>query len=78
MQNKSLTNWFTAIRHIYWLFTFLNWRRTIMTIIMHDHVKVVRHIEMPKAAPKKSICHFQKLEMIQVKAKSYKSKYEER
>jgi len=28
------------------------------------YVKVVRHIEMPKAAPKKSICHFQKLEMI--------------
>jgi len=26
--------------------------------------KVVRHIEMPKAAPKKSICHFQKLDMI--------------
>ena len=26
--------------------------------------KVVRHIEMPKAAPKKSICHFQKLEVI--------------
>ena len=27
-------------------------------------IKVVRHIEMPKAAPKKSFCHFQKLEMI--------------
>ena len=27
-------------------------------------VKVVRRIEMPKAAPKKSICDFQKLEMI--------------
>jgi len=26
--------------------------------------KVVRHIEMPKAAPQKSICHFQKLEML--------------
>jgi len=26
--------------------------------------KVVIHVEMPKAAPKKSICHFQKLEMI--------------
>ena len=24
----------------------------------------MRHIEMAKAAPKKSICHFQKLEMI--------------
>jgi len=29
-----------------------------------DLVKVVRHIEMPKAVPKTSICHFQKLEMI--------------
>jgi len=27
-------------------------------------VKVGIHVEMPKAAPKKSICHFQKLEMI--------------
>ena len=26
--------------------------------------KVVKYIEMPKACPKKSICHFQKLEMI--------------
>ena len=26
--------------------------------------KVVKHIEMPKAAPQKSMCHFQKLEMI--------------
>ena len=26
--------------------------------------KVVKHIEMPKAGPKKSICHFQILEMI--------------
>ena len=26
--------------------------------------KVVIHVEMPKAAPKKSICYFQKLEMI--------------
>jgi len=26
--------------------------------------KVVGHIEMPKAAPQKSICHFQKLEKI--------------
>jgi len=26
--------------------------------------KEVRHIEMPKAAPKKPICQFQKLEMI--------------
>jgi len=32
--------------------------------ITNDKFKVVRHIEMPKAAPKKSICHFQKLEMI--------------
>ena len=24
----------------------------------------MRHIEMPNAAPQKSICHFQKLEMI--------------
>jgi len=27
-------------------------------------IKVVIHVEIPKAAPKKSICHFQKLEMI--------------
>jgi len=27
-------------------------------------VEVVRHIEMPKAALQKSICHLQKLEMI--------------
>jgi len=27
-------------------------------------IKEMRHIEMPKAAPQKSICHFQKLEMI--------------
>jgi len=27
-------------------------------------VKVVIHVEMPKTAPKKSNCHFQKLEMI--------------
>jgi len=27
-------------------------------------LKVVIHVEMPKAAPQKSICHFQKLEMI--------------
>ena len=26
--------------------------------------KEMRHIEIPKAAPKKSICHFRKLEMI--------------
>jgi len=31
---------------------------------VHRYVKVVIHVEMPKAAPKKSICHFQKLEMI--------------
>jgi len=28
------------------------------------YLKVVRHIEMPKAAPQKVIFHFQKLEMI--------------
>ena len=27
-------------------------------------IKVVKYIEMPKACPKKSMCHFQKLEMI--------------
>ena len=27
-------------------------------------IKVVIHVEMPKAATKKSICHFQKLQMI--------------
>jgi len=29
-----------------------------------NRIKEVRHIKMPKAAPQKSICHFQKLEMI--------------
>jgi len=28
------------------------------------NIKVVKYIEMPKACPKKSMCHFQKLEMI--------------
>ena len=32
--------------------------------IMLPSIKEMRHIEMPKAAPQKSICHFQKLEMI--------------
>ena len=32
--------------------------------VREDGLKVVIHVEMPKAAPKKSICHFQKLEMI--------------
>ena len=31
---------------------------------MNRLFKVVKHIEMPKAGPKKSICHFQKPEMI--------------
>jgi len=35
-----------------------------MVEFMHYKVKVVIHIEMPKAAPKKSICYFQKLEQI--------------
>jgi len=29
-----------------------------------NYIKVVIHVEMPKAASKKSICHFQKLKMI--------------
>jgi len=29
-----------------------------------QELKVVKYIEMPKACPKKSMCHFQKLEMI--------------
>jgi len=40
-------------------------------IVQHQHqvqqqvrIKVVKHNEMPKAGPKKSICHSQKLEMI--------------
>ena len=42
-----------------------------MTLIKPDRVqkylcriKEMRHIEMPKAAPQKSIRHFQKLEII--------------
>ena len=39
----------------------------LMHEFIHDNnccIKVLIHVEMPKAAPKKSICHFQKLEMI--------------
>ena len=36
----------------------------IWSSVLQTEVKVVKHIEMHKAAPKKSICHFQKLEMI--------------
>ena len=36
----------------------------LLFILFINDVKVVIHVEMPKAAPKKSICHFQKLEMI--------------
>ena len=35
-----------------------------MCSIEAKHFKVLIHVEMPKAAPQKSICHFQKLEMI--------------
>jgi len=31
---------------------------------VNNFFKVVIHVEIPKAAPKKSICRFQKLEMI--------------
>jgi len=36
----------------------------ILYTITTNSFKEMRHIEMPKAAPQKSICHFQKLEMI--------------
>jgi len=34
--------------------------------IIHESngIREMRHIEMPKAAPQKSVCHFQELEMI--------------
>jgi len=35
-----------------------------LQVDVDERVKEMRHIEMPKAAPQKSICHFQKLEMI--------------
>jgi len=38
--------------------------RILNNITIDLRFKVVKHIEMPKACPKKSICHFQKLEMI--------------
>ena len=34
-----------------------------------NFIKVGIHVEMPKAAPKKSISHFQKLEMILKRSK---------
>jgi len=36
----------------------------VKSVLSMTAFKVVIHVEMPKAAPKKSICHFQKLEMI--------------
>ena len=43
---------------MYTSFTY-NWKKIVII-----GLKVVIHVEMPKAAPKKSICHFQKLEII--------------
>jgi len=37
---------------------------TVLRLNKDNSVQEMRHIEMSKAAPKKSICHFQKLEMI--------------
>jgi len=34
------------------------------SVQIHRRLKEMRHIEMPKAAPKKSICHFQNLDII--------------
>ena len=51
-------------------FFYFSFIRPILTfefhIISHSlpRIKVVIHVEMPKAAPKTPICHFQKLEMI--------------
>jgi len=38
--------------------------KTTPVSILCGRFKVVKYIEMPKAAPQKSICHSQKLEMI--------------
>jgi len=46
---------------MYWFFPFSPPR---VSVLYTGHVKVGIHVEMPKAAPKKSICHFKKLEMI--------------
>ena len=35
-----------------------------MLVLVYNVLKEMRHIEIPKAAPKKSICHFRKLETI--------------
>ena len=39
-------------------------RITVHFVHYYQSLKEVRHIEMPKVAPKQSICYFQKLEMI--------------
>jgi len=45
------------------LYTFIH--TVFNTAVRYDCLfKVVKHIEMPNAAPQKSICHFQKQEMI--------------
>jgi len=65
--NKSApdNNQATWFINVYQLVT---WQfMTVLTLFiddLHCMLKEVRHIEMPKAAPKKSICHFQKLDMI--------------
>jgi len=56
---KIATGWLVVIRHLSKWFS--------------ESIKEMRHIEMPKADPKKSILHFQKLEMINSFSKKDKS-----
>jgi len=59
-------HWKTVPNHVAWTslaFFLIRSTERVWTEFI-NHFKVVIHVEMPKAAPKKSICHFQKLEMI--------------
>jgi len=49
---------------VFFTMCIVTYNNTILIESRFFGVKVVRHIEMPKAAPQKFICHFQKLEMI--------------
>ena len=42
----------------------VQWLAKMALRVLFISIKVAIHVEMPKAVPKKSSCHFQKLEMI--------------
>ena len=48
----------------YFLWHSLTFDYVLLSLKLLRLVKVVKYIEMPKACPKKSMCHFRKLEMI--------------